>query len=50
MMAAMKVSREVNKHKRDNLTDLAGYAECANMVAERQAVSSHRDDVRHSGK
>jgi hypothetical protein len=37
MMAAMKVSREVNKHKRDNLTDLAGYAECADMVAQRQA-------------
>jgi hypothetical protein len=36
MMAAMKVSREVNKHKRDNITDLAGYAECAQMVAERQ--------------
>jgi hypothetical protein len=38
MMAAMKVSREVNKHKRDNLTDLAGYAECASMVAERQGL------------
>jgi hypothetical protein len=36
MMAGVKVSREVNKHKRDNLTDLAGYAECAQMVAERQ--------------
>ncbi|HET7111718.1 MAG TPA: DUF6378 domain-containing protein [Gemmatimonadales bacterium] len=36
MMAAMKVSREAGKHKRDNLTDLAGYAECAQMVAERQ--------------
>lgn len=36
MMAAVKISREVNKHKRDNLTDLAGYAECASMVAERQ--------------
>ena len=36
MMAVMKVSRECNKHKRDNLTDLAGYAECASMVAERQ--------------
>lgn len=34
MMAGVKVSREVNKHKRDNLTDLAGYAECASMVAE----------------
>jgi hypothetical protein len=39
MMAAMKVSREVNKHKRDNLTDLAGYAECADMVAQRQEES-----------
>lgn len=36
MMAAMKISRETNKHKRDNLTDLSGYAECASMVAERQ--------------
>lgn len=39
MMAGVKVSREVNGHKRDNLTDLAGYAECAFMVAERQAAS-----------
>lgn len=37
MMVAVKVSREANKHKRDNLTDMAGYAECANMIAERQA-------------
>lgn len=39
MMAAVKISREVNKHKKDNLTDLAGYAECANMVAERQEAT-----------
>lgn len=38
MMAAVKLSREVDKHKRDNLTDLAGYAECASMVAERQGL------------
>jgi len=38
MMASVKLSREVNKHKRDNLTDLAGYAECASMVAERQGL------------
>lgn len=38
MMAGVKISREVNKHKRDNLTDLAGYAECASMVAERQGL------------
>lgn len=36
MMAALKISREVNQHKRDNLADLAGYAECAHMVAEQQ--------------
>lgn len=37
MMAAVKISREVNAPKRDNRVDLAGYAECAQMVAERQA-------------
>lgn len=36
MMAAMKISREVNKPKRDNRVDLAGYAECADMIAARQ--------------
>ena len=39
MMAAMKISRECNKHKRDNLTDLAGYAECADMIAQRQEAT-----------
>lgn len=38
MMAAVKISREVNAPKRDNRVDLAGYAECAQMVAERQEV------------
>lgn len=37
MMAAVKISREVNAPKRDNRVDLAGYAECAEMVAERQS-------------
>lgn len=36
MMSAVKISREVNAPKRDNRVDLAGYAECAQMVAERQ--------------
>jgi hypothetical protein len=36
MMAAVKISREVNAPKRDNRVDLAGYAECAQMVAEKQ--------------
>lgn len=38
MMAAVKVSREVNAPKRDNRVDLAGYAECAELVAQRQAA------------
>ena len=38
MMAAVKISREVNAPKRDNRVDLAGYAECAQMVAERQGL------------
>lgn len=38
MMAAVKISRETNAPKRDNRVDLAGYAECAQMVAERQGV------------
>lgn len=41
MMGDMKISREAGKHKRDNLTDLAGYAECAAMVADRQAESNN---------
>ena len=36
MMAGVKVSRECHKPKRDNRVDLAGYAECAQMIAERQ--------------
>jgi len=32
MMAALKISREVGKHRRDNLVDLAGYARCAEMI------------------
>lgn len=35
MMAAVKISREVNRPKRDNLTDLAGYAACAHRCADR---------------
>lgn len=38
MMAALKISRECNRSKRDNRVDLAGCAECAQMIAERQGV------------
>ena len=35
-MAAVKISREVNRPKRDNLVDLAGYAKTVHLVRERQ--------------
>lgn len=34
MMAALKASRESQKHARDNIVDLAGYALCAWRVEE----------------
>jgi hypothetical protein len=37
MMAAVKISREVNKSKRDNRVDGAGYFACAELCAERAA-------------
>lgn len=37
MMVAVKISREVNASKRDNRVDMAGYAECAQMITERQS-------------
>jgi uncharacterized protein DUF6378/uncharacterized protein DUF4406 len=33
-MAALKLSREVNKHKRDNLVDASGYSATVQMIAE----------------
>lgn len=36
MMCCVKISREAGVHKRDNNVDLAGYAECAQLVAEEQ--------------
>jgi hypothetical protein len=34
LMILLKVSREANKHKRDNLTDIAGYARTREMLDE----------------
>jgi len=34
MMAGMKISREVFRHKRDNLVDAAGYIACAERIVE----------------
>mgnify|MGYP003145574861 CR=1 FL=1 len=33
-MVAVKLSREVNKHKRDNLVDIAGYALTVQMIED----------------
>lgn len=38
MMGAVKISRQVNSPKRDNMVDLAGYAECAQMCVEREQI------------
>jgi hypothetical protein len=32
MMCCLKISREMNVHKRDNMMDLAGYAQCLQRV------------------
>lgn len=34
MMCLLKIAREANKHKRDNLVDLCGYAALAEKVEE----------------
>ena len=36
MSEAPKLSREVFQHKRDNCTDIAGYAACVQLCAERE--------------
>jgi hypothetical protein len=42
-MAAVKISRQVNKPKRDNMTDLAGYAETVYMITQRRAEMARED-------
>lgn len=47
-MVAMKISRQVNRHKRDNLVDIAGYAECAQRIVDerlRRAVINLEPDT-----
>ena len=36
MMAGVKLIRECNQHKRDNLVDMAGYAKTVSMVHQRK--------------
>lgn len=36
LMIAVKLSREVNRHGRDNLVDIAGYAACVERIEKRR--------------
>ena len=38
MMCGLKLVREIHRHKRDNLVDLAGYAKVADMVEKEKLV------------
>ena len=38
MMCGLKIVREMHRHKRDNLVDLAGYAKVADMVEREKLV------------
>lgn len=46
-MIAVKLSRESNTHKRDNLVDIAGYARTAEMLEVEQIRRVH-DAVEHA--
>ena len=37
-LAGLKLAREARQHSRDSLVDLAGYAECLQLVAEAQTL------------
>lgn len=39
-MAGVKISRECNKPKRDNLADICGYAETVDMIKRRKAAEN----------
>ena len=45
IMCCVKLSREVNKHKRDNLVDLAGYAKCIDLIEQRNHPPAATVDV-----
>jgi hypothetical protein len=43
VMCCVKLSRQIHKAKRDNLTDLAGYAECVQWCIDERARRSSAD-------
>jgi hypothetical protein len=44
-MVCVKLSREQNRHKRDNLVDRIGYTTCEWLIAEHERVG-YCDDCR----
>ena len=44
-MCAMKLSRDVNRRNRDNMVDLAGYAQCRQLADDEEVM--RLDDGRH---
>lgn len=40
-MIALKISREINRPKRDNRVDIAGYAKCLEMINEKQSSMNY---------
>ena len=46
MMIGLKIAREIHKHTRDNLVDMAGYVECIEMIVkerEKRKVSDNKE-------
>lgn len=41
MMIGLKLAREVNSPKRDNLVDIAGYVKCIDMIDDAVAKGGH---------
>jgi hypothetical protein len=48
-MIGVKISRECNKHKRDNLTDICGYAKCTDMIADKIVENQATYSVPNNG-
>ena len=43
-MIQVKISREINIHKRDNLVDIAGYAETINKLYDVENIKNEKGD------
>ncbi len=48
-MIAVKISRHCNKPKRDNMTDVAGYAETVQMCADERGARNDCENCRIGG-